>query len=438
VGDLFEWEPATGKAQARIFALGRQVAAKTIGTATLRTGLGIHGIPLERIIPFVMGAVCWVVGAVILLILLVHGGLASGLQLRPAYGTVALCLIALVALPPQAWAGFASPPGQGTYRRWIWQDPLGTSVYITDEGGLAIHARAFDPFGGVAVERTTEPTERTFAGHPFESGSGLYYMKARWYDPITGRFQSVDPVVRDMSVPQSMNGYSYVENNPVNMIDPTGMEGTNDLKGLTGGGPDKFGETSTCFATCSVVFSLNTGRAPSPNAGGADPNVLFGKIMILSKPLGETGAGPRVAQPVQERSYVLITDTVTLRPGEAAVLQPRPTGEKAILRVDGIDDRIFTGLLVDKFGEQPLYLSLQPRFEFAFEGRAVLDLDYENPLFITDGLGTVGSEIPAPNFANFIFEPGVPGAEFKFQYILINKGNASLRFTTTIISTNVY
>ncbi len=221
VGDDFEWEPATGKAKARIFALGRQVAAKMIGTATLRTGLEIRGIPLERIIPLALWTLV-AAGVILLWVVFMQWGLPTGLRLRPVYGSVVVALSVLLVCPPHAWAGFASPPGQGTYRRWIWQDPLGTSLYVTDEVGLAVDLRAFDPFGGVAAERTTESTERTFAGHPFEDGSGLYYMKARWYDPVAGRFLSIDPMVKT-DAPQSLNAYSYVENNPINVRDPTGM-----------------------------------------------------------------------------------------------------------------------------------------------------------------------------------------------------------------------
>jgi hypothetical protein len=163
VGDAFEWEPATGKARARVFALGRQVAAKTIGAATLRTGFEIRGIPLERILPLALGAL-FTASVVLLLVLFMQWGLSTGLRLRPVYGSVVLGMSLLLVCPPHAWAGFASPPGQGTYRRWVWQDPLGTSVYVTDEVGLATHLRAFEPFGGIAAERSSELDGADFCG----------------------------------------------------------------------------------------------------------------------------------------------------------------------------------------------------------------------------------------------------------------------------------
>ena len=52
--------------------------------------------------------------------------------------------------------------------------------------------------------------------------SGLYYYGGRYYDPELGRFISPDPFVPGPGEPQSFNRYSYVGNNPVNYIDPSG------------------------------------------------------------------------------------------------------------------------------------------------------------------------------------------------------------------------
>ena len=54
--------------------------------------------------------------------------------------------------------------------------------------------------------------------------SGLYYYGGRYYDPDLGRFISPDPFVGQPGDPQNLNRYSYVENNPVNKIDPSGYK----------------------------------------------------------------------------------------------------------------------------------------------------------------------------------------------------------------------
>ncbi|MEM9385020.1 MAG: FG-GAP-like repeat-containing protein [Pseudomonadota bacterium] len=61
-----------------------------------------------------------------------------------------------------------------------------------------------------------------YTGHQQRDLVGLTHMKARMYDPITARFMSVDPAVRDVFDSRSRNGYSYVENSPLTYTDPTG------------------------------------------------------------------------------------------------------------------------------------------------------------------------------------------------------------------------
>ena len=69
-------------------------------------------------------------------------------------------------------------------------------------------------------------TTRRFTGQYHEQalpgGEGLAYYNARWYDPALGRFVSPDSIVPEPGDPQDFNRYSYVRNNPLNFIDPTG------------------------------------------------------------------------------------------------------------------------------------------------------------------------------------------------------------------------
>jgi RHS repeat-associated protein len=52
---------------------------------------------------------------------------------------------------------------------------------------------------------------------------GLYHYGARFYSTLVGRFVSPDPVVQDVNDPQALNAYSYVRNDPLVYVDPTGM-----------------------------------------------------------------------------------------------------------------------------------------------------------------------------------------------------------------------
>ena len=65
------------------------------------------------------------------------------------------------------------------------------------------------------------PTDYRFTGQR-DAGVGLYHMGARFYDSYINRFVSPDSIIPDFANPQSLNRYSYVNNNPLRYIDPTG------------------------------------------------------------------------------------------------------------------------------------------------------------------------------------------------------------------------
>jgi len=102
------------------------------------------------------------------------------------------------------------------------RDHLGSLRLITDPGGVAVAEQAFSPFGeawSASVDETLQ-----FTGHEREPGFGWDYMHARYYTPEWGRFWSVDPIGGTPGRPQSWNRYAYVMGDPVNLIDPYGLE----------------------------------------------------------------------------------------------------------------------------------------------------------------------------------------------------------------------
>ena len=72
-------------------------------------------------------------------------------------------------------------------------------------------------------EGNADPSHR-FTGQKLDPESGLYYYGGRYYDAELGRFISPDISVPQPKEPQSLNRYSYVLNNPVRIVDPTGAE----------------------------------------------------------------------------------------------------------------------------------------------------------------------------------------------------------------------
>ncbi|MDO8616277.1 MAG: RHS repeat-associated core domain-containing protein [Dehalococcoidia bacterium] len=83
---------------------------------------------------------------------------------------------------------------------------------------------SYDVFGAVRSHGGSSTNYWQFAGEQTDSPSGLQYLRARYYDPATGRFMTRDPLPGSLLSTQTQNRYAYVENNPVNRVDPTGLD----------------------------------------------------------------------------------------------------------------------------------------------------------------------------------------------------------------------
>jgi len=127
----------------------------------------------------------------------------------------------------------------------VLKDHLGTTsvLYTGTWTGSAFsilqtELQSFDPWGerrdantwanfrssdGDAFRRSSQDHDRGFTGHEQLDDSGLIHMNGRIYDPEIGRFLSPDPFVQVPEYSQNFNRYSYVLNNPLNTIDPSGF-----------------------------------------------------------------------------------------------------------------------------------------------------------------------------------------------------------------------
>ena len=101
-------------------------------------------------------------------------------------------------------------------------DHIGSSNIITDKDGQQAQLLEYTPFGTTSRNEGTHDTSYRFTGKPLDQSTGLYYYGARYYDPELGRFISADTIVQAPSNPQTLNRYSYCNNNPINYVDPTG------------------------------------------------------------------------------------------------------------------------------------------------------------------------------------------------------------------------
>jgi RHS repeat-associated protein len=105
-------------------------------------------------------------------------------------------------------------------------DHLGGTALVTDSAGGFTGRVRYYPYG---KERTTQgslPTDKLFTGQQRETPNGIYHYNARMYNTDVGRMVQADTVMPERSSPQAYNAYSYVQNNPANLIDPSGQVAT--------------------------------------------------------------------------------------------------------------------------------------------------------------------------------------------------------------------
>lgn len=103
-------------------------------------------------------------------------------------------------------------------------DRLGSVNDVTSESGKPLSAYAYEPFGATRSERQSPgaPTNpRGFTGEYREQGTGLYDLRARSYDPSSGRFSQPDPAAPLAEQP-FVTAYAYANGRPTVMVDPSG------------------------------------------------------------------------------------------------------------------------------------------------------------------------------------------------------------------------
>ncbi|MBU1878428.1 MAG: RHS repeat-associated core domain-containing protein, partial [Chloroflexi bacterium] len=101
-------------------------------------------------------------------------------------------------------------------------DHLGSTSLTTDEDGGDAVQQWYYPYGGQRAADGDLPTDYRFTGQRHDSYINLYQMGDRWYNAELGRWISPDPIIPEPGNPQALNRYSYVYNNPLKYIDPTG------------------------------------------------------------------------------------------------------------------------------------------------------------------------------------------------------------------------
>jgi RHS repeat-associated protein len=97
-------------------------------------------------------------------------------------------------------------------------DALGSVTSLSNTAGALAQTYTFDSFGKQTASSGSLTNPFQYTGRELDSETGLYYMRARYFDPQTGRFLSEDPI----GFKGGKNFYAYVGNNAINQTDPDG------------------------------------------------------------------------------------------------------------------------------------------------------------------------------------------------------------------------
>jgi RHS repeat-associated protein len=168
---------------------------------------------------------------------------------------------------------------------YVLKDHLGSASVVTDASGNILGEQRYYPFGETRLSTGTIFTDRLFTGQREMAGLGIYHYGARFYSPKLGRFLSADSIVPNPSNPQDLNRFSYVRNNPLRYIDPSGhvacrtKEECQEMGTTPGGGfckpqpnPDSGGTSTRRDRRAGGEVDSDFAILPPLNPGGGPPS----------------------------------------------------------------------------------------------------------------------------------------------------------------------
>ncbi|MDQ5987060.1 MAG: hypothetical protein CSYNP_02796 [Syntrophus sp. SKADARSKE-3] len=134
-------------------------------------------------------------------------------------------------------------------------DGLGSITAISNAQGIVVQQYAYDTFGNTSVTMDGNIQQPyAFTGREFDKETGMYFYRARYYDPTVGRFVTKAPIG---FAGGDVNLYGYVSNNPVNWGDSFGLEAGVTVSQPAGWGSSSFGHVSTDINGTTYSYGPN-------------------------------------------------------------------------------------------------------------------------------------------------------------------------------------
>jgi RHS repeat-associated protein len=211
-----------------------------------------------------------------------------------------------------------------TFNYFYHYDGLGSVMALTDASGAPKAGYAYDPWGNPLINVSDSVGTKNkfrFTGEALDPGTGLYYLRARYYDPAFGRFMGRDPFPGFAAIPIGTNLYSYVQNNPIAFVDPTGLISwfpaiTGTLRML--GGIAQVAAGGTLVAAGTVLV---------PESFGASATLIgLGAAAVAHGVLETTAGAAQLLAANSNRSLDIPSSTTILITGSTARRGPSTIG----------------------------------------------------------------------------------------------------------------
>jgi RHS repeat-associated protein len=173
----------------------------------------------------------------------------------------------------------------------IYSDSLGSAVAMTGPPDVTpiVSSQRYYPYGATRGPDAVD-TPYQYTGQRHEADLGLYYYRARWYDPSLGRFIQPDTIVPEPGNPQAHNRYTYVYNNPFRYADPSGNN-PEAIAGFALGMVKQWGYNNLCW----FPVSRQTLRVQEHESGAEIAGRIVGNLVSAVQAGHQVPAGMGIA-----------------------------------------------------------------------------------------------------------------------------------------------
>jgi RHS repeat-associated protein len=244
-------------------------------------------------------------------------GYAEVVEERTAAGALLASYVYGTGLAPLST--FRSGSGAGVYL----SDGHSGVRQVAAAAAAILAAYRYDAFGNKVANVGTFVNPIGYRGERFDPTLGQYSLRARFYDPRTGRFTKMDPLPGNPSMPHTLNRYAFVHGDPLNFADPSGLTDTVEVN-VT------MGMKASFFATLGVAIipklPLIIGwifyGPPDALAYGAFFSYTFGSGTLSGGPIFP--GGELVFEPREKKILVYVWAGVEVLPNGPHVA-PTPT-----------------------------------------------------------------------------------------------------------------